>query len=246
MNPLVSVSVVSHGQNDLVGQLVEDIDRHCKSAVELILTENIPDAAPPKASSVYPTLHVANTKRKGFGANHNAAFRHCRAPFFCVMNPDVRMRLDPFPELTGVLADPLVGVAGPLVRNPAGAVEDSARRFPTLAGIARKLVSRARRGPDYRTDTGPVRVDWIAGMCMLFRSETFKALGGFDERYFLYYEDVDLCRRAAQSGLAVVYDPRAELVHDARRGSRRNPRLALHHARSMARYFLSTSGKTSL
>jgi GT2 family glycosyltransferase len=74
---------------------------------------------------------------------------------------------------------------------------------------------------------------------MLFRSETFRALGGFDERYFLYYEDIDLCRRAARRGLAVVYDPRVELVHDARRASRRNPRLALHHARSIARYFLS-------
>ena len=76
-------------------------------------------------------------------------------------------------------------------------------------------------------------------MCMLFRSETFRALGGFDERYFLYYEDVDLCRRAARRGLAVVYDPGVELIHDARRASRRNPRLALHHARSIARYFMS-------
>jgi GT2 family glycosyltransferase len=239
VNPLVSVSVVSHGQGELAGQLVEDIDRNCATPVELILTENIPGAPGPKHSSVYPTQHLANEKPKGFGANHNAAFGHCRAPFFCVLNPDVRMRRDPFPELTSVLSDAGVGVAGPLIRNPAGGVEDSARRFPTLASLAAKLLSRGQRGPDYRTDDGPMKVDWIAGMCMLFRSETFRALGGFDERYFLYYEDVDLCRRAARRGLAVVYDPGAELIHDARRASRRNPRLALHHARSIARYLFS-------
>jgi hypothetical protein len=244
VNPVVSVSVVSHGQSELVGQLVEDIDRNCSTAVELILTENIPGAPRLKHSSVYPTQHIANEQPKGFAANHNAAYRHCRAPFFCVMNPDVRMRLDPFPELTNVLSDAGVGVTGPLIRNPGGSVEDSARRFPTLTGLAVKLLLRGQRGPDYRADGGPVKVDWIAGMCMLFRSETFRALGGFDERYFLYYEDVDLCRRAAQRGLAVVYHPGVELIHDARRASRRNPRLALHHVRSIARYFLSTSGKS--
>ena len=246
MSPVVSVSVVSHGQSELVGQLVEDIDRSCSTAVELILTENVPGGAPLKRSSVYPTRHIANEQPKGFGANHNAAHSHCRAPFFCVMNPDVRMQRDPFPGLTRVLADDGVAVTGPLIRNPAGGIEDSARRFPTLASLAAKLLRPGPRGPDYAADGGPVRVDWVAGMCMLFRSETYAALGGFDERYFLYYEDIDLCRRAGQRGLAVVYEPRVELIHDARRGSRRSPRLALHHACSIARYFLTTSGKTSL
>jgi len=238
VNPVVSVSVVSHGQGELAGQLVEDIDRNCATPVELILTENLPGAPRLKRSSVYPTQHVENEKPKGFGANHNGAFGHCRAPFFCVVNPDIRMRRDPFPAMTSVLSDAGVGLVGPLIRNPAGGVEDSARRFPTLAGLAAKLLP-GEHGPDYRIDIGPVRVDWIAGMCMLFRSETFRALGGFDERYFLYYEDVDLCRRAARRGLAVVYDPGVELIHDARRASRRNPRLALHHARSIARYLLT-------
>jgi hypothetical protein len=239
VSPVVSVSVVSHGQGDLVGQLVEDIDRSCATSIELILTENVAGAPRLTRSSVYPTQLVANQKPRGFGANHNAAFRHCRAAFFCVMNPDVRITRDPFAELTRVLADPTVGVAGPLVRNPAGGVEDSARRFPSLAGLAAKLVRGGQRGPDYRIDGGPVKVDWVAGMCMVFRSETYAALGGFDERYFLYYEDIDLCRRAGRHGFSVVYEPRVELVHDARRASRRNPRMALHHARSMIRYFMS-------
>ncbi len=76
-------------------------------------------------------------------------------------------------------------------------------------------------------------------MFMLFRSETYRAAGGFDEAYFLYYEDVDLCRRLRAAGKSIVYQPEAEVVHEARRASRRQPRLALHHLKSMLRFLSS-------
>jgi N-acetylglucosaminyl-diphospho-decaprenol L-rhamnosyltransferase len=75
-------------------------------------------------------------------------------------------------------------------------------------------------------------------MFMLFRSLAFKSVGGFDEAYFLYYEDVDLCRRLAAAGGSVIYDPRTTVVHDARRASRRNPALAARHFRSALRFLL--------
>jgi N-acetylglucosaminyl-diphospho-decaprenol L-rhamnosyltransferase len=239
MSALVTVSVVSHRQNRLVNQLVNDIDRECTTALELVLTENVADSERPVGSESFPTEHIVNDRARGFGANHNAAFKYCRTPFFCVLNPDVRLNSDPFPELIRVLSDCGAGTAGPLIRHPEGSVEDSARLFPTPAALLRKLFSGQAAGPDYAVDRGPIAVDWIAGMCMLFRSETYKELRGFDERYFLYYEDVDLCRRLKQRGFATIYSPRAEVIHDARRASRRDPRLALHHALSMARYFLS-------
>jgi GT2 family glycosyltransferase len=86
-------------------------------------------------------------------------------------------------------------------------------------------------------DKGAVEVDWIAGMFMLFRSDTYRALGGFDETYFLYYEDVDLCHRLRKTGKSVIYNPAAEIVHDARRASRKDPRLAYRHLCSALRYF---------
>jgi N-acetylglucosaminyl-diphospho-decaprenol L-rhamnosyltransferase len=239
MSPLVTVSVVSHRQNRLVNQLVNDIDRESTTALELVLTENVPDSEQLVRSDSFPTEHIVNERPKGFGTNHNAAFKYCRTPFFCVLNPDIRLSSDPFPELTRVLSGPRAGAVGPLIRNPEGSIEDSARLFPTPAALLRKLFSGQAAGPDYAVDTGPIAVDWIAGMCMLFRSETYKELRGFDERYFLYYEDVDLCRRLRQRGFAIIYSPRAEVIHYARRASRHNPRLAFHHALSMARYFLS-------
>src|SRR6267142_5011763 len=120
----ITVSVVSHGQNALVNALLQDLDRHC-GAIQLLITENIPDRTPLSRPG------VANGQPKGFGANHNAAFKDCNTPYFCVCNPDIRLASDPFGALVSALEQERVAVAGPLVRSPSGEVEDSARRFPT-------------------------------------------------------------------------------------------------------------------
>ena len=234
--PDITLSIVSHGQNALVNPLLGDVQRVCAGRVALVLTQNIPDAVPLAAGHpACPADSIVNQAPKGFGANHNAAFARCRTPYFCVCNPDIRLSADPFPALLPALADPRAAVAGPLVRSPAGAIEDSARRFPTAGSLLKKIFVE-KRGPDYPTDQGPLEVDWLAGMFLLFRSDAYRAIGGFDEAYFLYYEDVDLCHRLRAAGRAVVYEPRAEVIHDARRESRRAPWLALHHLRSALRF----------
>ena len=231
----ITLSIVSHGQNALVNQLLSDVQRVCAGRVALVLTQNIPDPVPFATENLdCPVEVIINQARKGFGANHNAAFSRCGTPYFCVANPDIRLPSDPFPALVRALAEPRGAVAGPLVRNPEGRIEDSARRFPTAATLLRKLLSETRQ-PDYPTDRGPLKVDWLAGMFMLFRSDAYRAIDGFDEAYFLYYEDVDICHRLLKSGRSALYEPHAEVVHDARRASRREPRLALHHLASVRR-----------
>ena len=235
----ITLSVVSHAQNALTNQLLGDIARHCAARVHLVLVENIADPVPLATGGVpFPVEVIANPRAKGFGANHNAAFARCRTPFFCVMNPDLRLAGDPFTGLLSAMQDDRVALAAPLVRSPGGGVEDSARRFPTAGSLLAKLF---RKGPplaEYAVDRGALEVDWVAGMCMLFRAEDYLRLGGFDEAYFLYYEDVDICWRLRRQGRKVLYQPAAEVVHDARRASRRDPRLAWHHLRGMARFLL--------
>jgi len=231
----VTLSVVSHRHNAMVGHLLEDIERHCGGAT-VILTENVADSVPvPTEKLSIPVVRIVNESPKGFGANHNAAFARCHTPLFCVVNPDVRFRADPLAELSRTLEDRRIGVVGPLVRNSGGAPEDSARAFPTLGSLFLRAFHEPR-GPAYAADRGPVAVDWIAGMFMLFRREAFEAVHGFDEAYFLYYEDVDICRRLHARGFEVVFNPRAEIIHDAQRASRGNARLAFHHLSSVIRY----------
>ena len=117
----ITLSIVSHGQNALVNPLLGDIGRLCAGRVALVLTENLPDPTPLDAGALNcPVERIANDRIKGFGANHNAAFARCKTPWFCVVNPDIRLPADPFPTLIATLDKMNAGVAGPLVRNPAG------------------------------------------------------------------------------------------------------------------------------
>jgi GT2 family glycosyltransferase len=116
--------------------------------------------------------------------------------------------------------------------------EDSARRFPSVPSLAAKLLGFAPR-LDYAIGSEPFSPDWVAGMFLAFRREVFAAVDGFDERYFLYYEDVDLCRRLRASGFDVRLVPGARVTHLARRESRRSFRHLRWHVASVTRYLLS-------
>lgn len=234
--PRISISIVSHRQGSLVGHLLSDLRVHCATPLEVMVTVNVEETLPFDAAQFgFPVKIITNASAKGFAANHNAAFRHARAEYFCVLNPDIRLAQDPFPALIAQLADPKVGVVSPLILNPSGEIEDSARRFPTLFTILKKALLR-RRDLGYEITGAPLFPDWIAGMFMVFRAGVFKALGGFDERYFLYYEDVDLCLRLRHAGYGVVLLPQVSAIHDARRRSHRNPHYLLIHATSLLRY----------
>jgi N-acetylglucosaminyl-diphospho-decaprenol L-rhamnosyltransferase len=234
---LVTVSIVSHGHGAMVQALINQL-RSCPSVNQVFVTRNVPEAMHFVADDLVSV--VENAAPKGFGANHNAAFRGCRSPYFCTLNPDIELAGDPFPALLACLDANGAGVAAPLIVSPTGAVEDSARRFPTLGGLVRKALG----GHDGRHAVMPTQApffpDWVAGMFMLFRSDDYARLGGFDERYFLYYEDVDLCARAWRAGMKVVVCPSVSAVHDARRESRKSLRHMRWHVASMARYLFSS------
>ena len=238
----VSISVISHGHARLIASLLADIAAHVRTPIEVILTLNLPEKLPfEPARFAFPLRIVENAVPKGFAANQNAAFHLSRGGFFCALNPDIRIERDPFPELLKCVQDHSVGVAAPLIRNPAGTIEDSARCFPTPASILRKALFY-RTEVDYPIKDETIYPDWVAGMFMVFRRDAFAALGGFDERYFLYYEDVNLCARLILAGKRVALCPSAFAVHDARRQSLRSLRYLRWHLSSMMRYFLFWAG----
>lgn len=239
--PDLTVSVVSHAQINLVKNLLDDIDRHCKAShFELILTFNVDEALPFSLDDYsFPTRIIRNASSLGFGANHNQAFKHASGQYFCVMNPDIRLGHNPFQQLLACLVETSAGVVAPVVLGFDGGVEDSARRFPSPLKILCKAFGRCR-GPDYVVAESPIFPDWVGGMCMVFPSTVFKNIGGFDQRYFLYYEDVDLCGRLMLSGYPAVVCPQATVVHHAQRSSHRNLKYMCWHMASMTRFFLSS------
>lgn len=238
--PEISISVVSHLQLDLVSQLLDDLAAHCQDVhFELILTLNLAEELPFALERFpYPIQLIRNSTPKGFGANHNQAFSQGTGRFFCVLNPDIRFNSNPYGVLLACIENPVLGVAAPQVLGPDGFVEDSARLFPSPLKILGKFF-KINRGPDYAFSELPLYPDWVGGMFMLFPREIFSRLGGFDERYFLYYEDVDLCARMRLLGYRALLCPQALVVHHAQRSSHANFKYLRWHLRSMTRFFLS-------
>jgi GT2 family glycosyltransferase len=228
-------------QAAMVKTLLSDLNQCCTTyPLEVILTLNLPEALPFSVSDFsYPIVLHVNPVPMGFASNHNQAFKKSSGHFFCVLNPDIRIDDDPFRSLLlAWLNNSKVGVAAPLVLRDDGAVEDSARRFPTPLKILCKAIGKCKDN-DYVIDDKPFHPDWVGGMFMLFPRRVFEQLGGFDERYFLYYEDVDLCGRLRLLGYEVLVNPQATVTHHAQRTSRRSFTYLRWHFTSMMRFFLS-------
>lgn len=237
---MISVSVVSHGHGVMVEHLIRQL-ADCPEIGQIILTRNIPETSDLQPGGKLEIID--NQVPAGFGANHNVAFRRCREPFFCIVNPDIELPENPFPTLQSCLLEHNAALAAPLVLSSDGKIEDSVRRFPTIFS----LLSKTFGGPDGRYSVAPNQApfspEWVAGMFMLFKSIDYKVMDGFDAGYYLYYEDVDICVRLWKAGLRIVFCPSVSVIHAARRESHRNWRFLRWHIFSMLRYFLKHSGR---
>lgn len=232
---MIAVSIVSHGHGEMVERLINQLEG-CPEVCQIILTRNISE---PSMLQPSEKLKIIDNKvPAGFGANHNAAFVRCREPFFCIVNPDITIPEDLFSALIACLKMHSAALIAPMVLSPEGKLEDSVRRFPTFLS----LVSKAFGGPDGRysftKSNEPFSSESVAGMFMLFDAFTYKEIGGFDEHYYMYYEDIDICARLWKAGLKVVVCPQVCVTHAARRDSHRKGRFLLWHLVSMVRYFL--------
>ncbi len=235
---MISISMVSHHQGQLVQELLTDLALIADQDVfEVILTLNLPEQLPCTNDDFpYPLKIITNPEPLGFAANHNQAFQYAEGDIFCVMNPDIRLPNSPFAGLLNSLQSVQAGLVAPLVMNSAGKIEDSFRHFPTIWGLFLKFLRIDDGRYAIPADKLPFQVDWVAGMFMLFKADTFKRIGGFDAGFFLYYEDVDICVRLWQQGLKVIANPAATVIHNAQRTSRRKLKYLFWHLSSLCRY----------
>jgi len=144
-SPPVGLSIVSHGQGDLVNNLLHSLDKHCQGfPVSIVLTLNIDektDWLTPNPS--FPLTVIKNHRPRGFGANHNTAFKSLgNTDYFCVMNPDIVLPANPFPGLISILGKPTIGVVGPALIDSQGHLQDSCRKFPTPWRILRRTLGK--------------------------------------------------------------------------------------------------------
>lgn len=182
--------------------------------------------------------YLPTSRNHGFAAGVNSGVAHAGSGPLLLLNPDCELTGPVLGPLASVLAShPHVGVVGGLVVEPTGATQASARRFPdattAVAGRTGWLTTLApdnpltRRNLASRPPDGIKPVDWVTGAFMFVRRETFEQVGGFDEGYFLYWEDADFCMRAANAGWTTAYAHTAAVVHSTARSSRFAPARSL-------------------
>jgi N-acetylglucosaminyl-diphospho-decaprenol L-rhamnosyltransferase len=177
----------------------------------------------------------------GFGAAVNRGVARGRAPFVAILNPDIEVDDECLDRLVGALgADARLAAVGPTVLNPDGSVYPSARTFPSLLDAAGHAIVGVftPNNPFTRRYVGdPTRPDWISGTAMVVRREAFDTIGGFDESYFMYVEDVDLCWRWSTAGRTVALVDSARLTHLIGGSSATAPfRMIAAHHRSLWRF----------
>lgn len=247
--PRVALVIVNHDtRDDLLGCLASV---HADGAVavdELVVVDSgSSDGSLEAVAARYPAARGIALPNVGFGAAANAGVAETRASAVVIANADTRFP----PGAAAAMADylaahPDVGVLGPLVRHPDGRLQHSARRLPSLSeAVGHALLglwrpdnrwTRAYRMTDWHRDSAR-DVDWVSGCALAVRREAFAAVAGFDPRYFMFLEDVDLCLRLRAAGWRVVFAPVAEVTHAVGGAVARRPvRMVLAHARSLDRF----------
>lgn len=236
MRPLITISIISHGDLKKVVALVKSIDCHeTAEELQIIITDNL-DEADFRENLPHSILFLSNAIPKGFGYNHNQAFQHAKGDFFCILNPDITFTEAIFHHLIVHMKKHQADILAPLVVNGDNIIQDSFRDLPTPGEILRR---RLLRKPPLQQPTETLSPDWLAGMFLFMRRDTFKKLGGFDEKYHLYFEDVDFCSRARLAGFRLALDPSLRIRHDAHRASEKRLRYLRWHVQSAIRFFRS-------
>jgi GT2 family glycosyltransferase len=240
----VSVSgiVVTHGPDP---DLDLCLDSLAPQVDELVVVANEPLEVKLRGDSRL----IGNERPLGFGANVNRGVAETNGDFVVIANPDTEAA----PDAVGILAEfassgPRRGIVGPQLRYPDGRRQPSRRRFPTVTGtlVRRTPLRYARRPFERQRDhylldeqpEGPVPADWMLGAFLLLRREMLDELGGFDEGFRLYGEDIELCYRAAKAGWERWYLPGAVVTHRyaAEIDHRFLTRRTLWHWRGIARF----------
>lgn len=222
----------------------------CLPSAKIVVVDNAStdDTVAVLHSAPNPVSVIRHDRNLGFARGVNAALTQAAGAFVLILNPDCVVYPEAVERMVASLeGDPDCALVGPRILNADGSLQGSARGDPNLItglfGRSSLLTRLFPRSPWARrnvraelvleTDGGSVPVDWVSGACMLARRDRLLAIGGFDERYFLYWEDADLCRRLRAQGSVIRYLPSASVQHvggESSRSARRNSTRAFHRS----------------
>ena len=259
MPPECSIVIVSWNVRDLLRACLCSLPAAAGPdlPVEVVIVDNgSTDGSAEMVRAEFPAVRLlAERQNHGYARGNNLGITASRGRLVLLLNCDTEMRPGSLAALIAYLdAHPAVGLVGPRLLNTDGSPQSSRRRFPTLATglvestplqpFAAWLPALRRYYVLDRSDDTEQEVDWVTGACMLVRREALTAVGGFDPGYFMYSEELDLCRRIRQAGWRVAYLPTAVVVHHGGQSSDQNiPERHIRFQRAKLRYFRRWHGR---
>ncbi len=256
-SPDLSIIIVSWNVRDLLRACLSSIDAGCSQLdLEVIVVDGASaDGSPAMVRAEFPWVTlIACDENVGFPRGNNIGLAAANGRCLLLLNPDTEIIADTLPLMVNYLAQrPDVGGLGAQQLNPDGSVLSTRRRFPTLATalfestwlepIAPKRILRHYYVLDV-PDDAETDVDWVNGACLMTRREVFEQVGGLDEAYFMYSEELDWCRRIKQAGWRIVYLPAAQIVHHVGKSSEQAATARhINFQRAKLRYFRKYHGR---
>lgn len=240
--PLITLSIVSHGDGDKITHLLNSLQTH-ETEIErfqVIITDNLDNNLPEFDAGSWESLYILrNTQQRGFAYNHNRAFETAKGQYFAVLNPDLVFDGAIFDELLSSMHSRSANLIAPQIIDTNGIIQDSTRSLPTPMELIRRRIPGYHFNPPESDDDGLIHPDWIAAMFWLMPADTYRTLQGMDEKFKLYFEDVDFCTRARLQGMEIIVDTKLQVQHDAQRSSRRKLYYLFLHMQSAFRFFIS-------
>jgi len=224
----VSVLIVSYNVKQYLGQAVRALQRSNYSGkIEIIIVDNNSyDGTSKYITREFPdTIMIPNSKNLGFGKAVNQAAAQATGEYLLILNPDTVVQENTIATFMEYLqGNPNVGLLGPKILNADGSLQLACKRsFPSAAVAIPKLLGlnrifkRARWANRYNLtylDPDEIHpVDAVSGSCMFLPTELFRSLAGFDERFFMFGEDLDICYRVKQAGYEIHYLPQTQIIH---------------------------------
>jgi len=253
----ISIVIVNYKSKDLTLNCIKSIKDADWPGLdyEIIVVDNYSDDLSSDDLKKYGEIkYMMNGQNMGYGAANNQGIKEAQGKYIVIMNPDTQAQKDVFIKLFNFLeSNPKVGLVGPKQYSLDGTAQDTCFRWPRLLtplyrrtplgkiGSAKKDLDRFLY-KDYNKDSLK-EVDWLLGSFLFCRAEALRQAGVFDKKFFLYFEDTDLCRRFWRHGWKVVYNPAARIIHNHKRQSALTPwykfftnKAAWHHLASWLRY----------
>lgn len=252
----LSVVIVNWNVRDLLRRCLDSILAADLPRLEIVVVDNASrDGSAEMLRGEYPGVKlIANPDNRGFPAANNQGLSASIGRFAMTLNPDTEIVGDALSRMIDFLdGRPDVGALGPQLLNPDGSIQSSRRRFPTLVTALfestwlQSIAPRGVLGRYYVEDVSPLSVqdvDWVTGACILVRRQVLKTVGGFDESFFMYSEELDWCKRIQLAGWTVAYLPDAKVIHHGGKSSDQAAAARhIHFQTSKIRYLRKYHGR---